>query len=64
MKILELSKNYCKKYYNGNYEEMIKEKDGIIWNSNKNTTEKQLKRYIEDNKVFCKFYDLKNEKFI
>lgn len=64
MKVLELSKDGCKKFYNGNYKEMIKEEDGVIWDTNKNTTEEKLKRYMKNNKEFCRFYDLESKKYI
>lgn len=31
MKIIELSKKYCMNCYGGNYDEMIKNQDGIIF---------------------------------
>lgn len=64
MLVLELSNNYCKKYYNGNFEEMIKNKDGVIYDTTINITEKNLKRWMKNNKVFCKYYDLENKKYI
>lgn len=72
MKVLELSKNYCNKFYNGNYEEMIKNFDGVLYDDEiiKNTfnfgngSEKNFNRYMKNNKVFCKYYDLINKKYI
>lgn len=31
MKVIELSKKYCKDYYNGNFDEMVKAQDGVIY---------------------------------
>ena len=72
MEVLELSKNYCKKFYNGSFDKMIEEKDGIIFDNkviksafnSGNGTKKDFKRYMKNNKVFCKYYDLKNKIYI
>ena len=33
IKVLELSLDYCKKFYNGSFDKMIEEKDGIIFDN-------------------------------
>jgi hypothetical protein len=72
IKILELSKNYCKKYYNNDYKKMIKELDGVLFDDNSikksfnfsNGTFKHLMNYISSNRNYAKFYDLINKKYI
>ena len=72
MEVLELSKNYCERFYNGDFDKMIKEKDGIIFDNKTIKSafnfgkgrKKDFKRYMENNKIFCKYYDLKNKKYI
>ena len=72
MKILELDKNFCRKYYNGNYKKMIEKLDGLIFDERTtrrafsfgNGTEKDLMRYIKDNRQYCKYYDLENNAYI
>lgn len=72
MNIIELDKKFCKEDYNGNYEEMIKAKDGVIFTDEVvksafnfgNGTEKDLKKHIENNRCFCKYYDLDKKQFI
>lgn len=72
MNILELSKKYCKEYYNGNYTEMIVKKDGLLFTEEVvkrafnfgNGTEKDLKKHIENNRCFCRYYDLDKKVFI
>ena len=61
--ILEVGKSYVRDFYNGNLEECIKQRDGIDWTLERikaafnsgNGTEKDLKRYIEDNKDYAYF---------
>lgn len=72
MQVLEFSKRYLKRYYNGDYKALINNRDGVLFTdeSIKNTfagghgTYSDFYRYIGFNREFCKFYDLENEKFI
>lgn len=72
MKIIELSRKRCDEDYNGNFKKMIEVKDGLIFDAEitqrafnfGNGTEKDLKEYIRNNKIFCKYYDLENQKYI
>lgn len=72
MKVLELSRNYCIRFYNGNFEEMIKKEDGVVFDdetvknafNDGNGTEKDLQRYMRDNHGYCRYYDLIDKKYI
>lgn len=63
MMYLELSKSYINKHYNGNKQEAIKAKDGIIFDDEK--VKKAFAdgwngffRYMNDNKQYCYFVKL------
>lgn len=72
IKILELSKNYCKKYYDNDYKKMIKELDGVLFDDERikkafnfgNGSFKHLMFYIKNNRDYAKYYDLINKKYI
>lgn len=72
MKILEIDKKYCKKYYNNDYKTCIEELDGVLYDDNiikrtfnfGNGTVEDLKRYIECNRKYCRYYNLETQKFI
>lgn len=72
MKVLEMSKKYVKAYYNNNFYEAIKNLDGVLFDDPtikatfKNGSGKvsDLKRYINNNRLSCKYYDLISKKFI
>lgn len=72
MKILELSKSYCSKEYDGNFQKMIDEEDGVIYDDYRikkaynrgNGTPKDFKRYMENNRKYCLYYDMENHMFI
>lgn len=61
--ILEIGKSYVRDFYNGDLKECIKQGDGIDWTpehikaafNSGNGTEKDLKRYMEDNKNHAYF---------
>ena len=63
---------YLVRHYHNNPAEMVKAGDGIVWTADKirsafnfgNGTEKDLRRYIENNKCFCAFYDTEKGTFI
>lgn len=64
--ILEISKSYCDKFYSGDIKKVIEEKDGILWTperiraafSGGYGTEKDLKRYMNDNKQYVIFVEI------
>lgn len=72
MLVLEISKKYCKTFYNNSVKEVIKQKDGVIFDdytikkgfNNGNGTVKDLKRYIKDNKQYCYYFDLEKAVFL
>lgn len=72
MNILELYKRHCKEIYGGSYEKMIEAKDGVLFTEEVvkstfnfgNGTEKDLKKHIENNRCFCRYFDLDTGKFI
>lgn len=63
---LEIGKSYINKFYNGNINAAIKEKDGILWTAEKikaafndgNGTIKDLKKHIENNKKYAYFVEV------
>lgn len=72
MKVLELSRKYIAKEYNGNEVEAIHAMDGIIFDNTqiKNTfnagrgTEKHFKEYMENNRPYCLYFDMEKQCFI
>lgn len=68
MQVLEISKDYLKKFYNGNISLLIECKDGVIYDNkriknafnNGSGTISDFKRYLNNNKRFCYYYDLEN----
>lgn len=68
MQVLEISKDYLKKFYNGNISLLIECKDGVIYDDKRiknafnrgNGTVSDFKRYLNNNKNFCYYYDLEN----
>lgn len=72
MKIIELDRNYCREHYNGNYSKMIENEDGVIFDDNTiklafnfhNGTNEHLKCHIENNRQYCRYYDLENNKYV
>jgi len=71
-RILELSKDYGKKFYNGNYKKMIDEMDGVLYDDENikqafnygNGTFKHLMDYIKDNSKYARYYDLNKKRYI
>lgn len=72
MRILELSKDYAKKYYNSGYKKMIDELDGVLYDdeniksafNNGNGSFKHLMNYINVNRKYAKYYDLNKKCYI
>lgn len=77
MKVIEISKKYCKQYYNNDIQKCIQEFDEVIFDTTSYKTiglnplgiyEKSpldmLKNYINNNRTYCFYYDLINKKFI
>ena len=60
--ILELSKSYVNKYYNGDLKKAINEKDGIVFDSKKIALTfgslKEFERYKKDNSIFCHYVNI------
>lgn len=72
--IIEVCKKgdpYLKQYYNNDPLAMVKAEDGLSWDAERirsafnfgHGTEKDLRRYIADNKRFCMFYDTEKGAF-
>lgn len=63
---LELGKSYINKFYNGNLNEAVKNKDGILWTDERikkafnygNGTKKHLKDHMDNNKEYCYFVEV------
>lgn len=72
MKVLEISKDYLKECYDGDISLLIGCKDGVIYDDERikntfncgNGTISDFKRYLNDNKKFCYYYDLENNKIL
>lgn len=72
MQILEVSKNYLCKYYDNDLDLCIRCKDGVIWNKYKIQKAFKLgkgkisdfKNYMNNNKKYCYYYDLENNKIL
>lgn len=60
--ILEIGKSYVDKFYNGNVNECIGQKDGNIWTNEKIIkcfkSDKKFKEYMENNKNYCFFVNI------
>lgn len=72
MLVIELSKSYCNNFYNNDFNAMIKALDGVIFDDVQikkafnfgNGSIKDFKAYINNNKSYCKYYDLINKKYL
>ena len=72
MQILEISKDYLREFYNGDISLLIGCKDGVIYDDERiknafnfgNGSISDFKRYMNNNKIFCYFYDLENSKML
>ena len=72
IRILELSKDYAKKFYNGDYKKMIDALDGVLYDDENikqafnfgNGSFKHFMRWMKDNHQQMKYYDLNKECFI
>ena len=72
IRILELSKDYAKKFYNGDYEKMIEEMDGVLYDNENiknafnfgNGSFKHLTNCINNNRKHAKYYDLNKKSYI
>jgi len=64
--VLEISKSYVQKFYNGKLQEAVKQKDGILWTDEKikntfncgNGTVKDLQKHIRYNRKYCYFVEV------
>lgn len=72
MKIIELSKNCCKRFYDGNYHKMIESMDGIIFDDKRikeafcfhNGKAEDFLIYVKNNRAYCRYFDLINCRYI
>lgn len=72
IRILEVSKDYTKKFYNGDYKKIIDKMDGVLYDNENiknafnfgNGSFKDLMRYIKDNHKQAKYYDLNKKSYI
>lgn len=72
IRILELSKDYAKKFYNGDYKKMIDKMDGVLYDNKTikstfnfgNGLFKDLMDYIKANHKQAKYYDVNKKKYI
>lgn len=72
MKVLELSKNYIKKFYNNNFDKAIEALDGVLYDDERikhafnfgHGSDSDLIEHIKWNRPYCKYYDLINQKYI
>ena len=61
--ILEISKNYVKKFYNGDTKKAVAENDGVKWTQERikaafnfgHGTPEDLRRYMADNAAYAYF---------
>lgn len=64
--ILEIDRAELREYYKGNIKRAIAEKGGLLWTTERikhafnfgNGTEKDLKQYMKDNKIYCVFVEI------
>lgn len=64
--ILEIDRAELREYYKGNIKRAIAEKGGLLWTPERikhafnfgNGTEKDLKRYMKDNNIYCIFVEI------
>ena len=72
MKIYMLDRKDCKKNYNGNFLKMIEADQYMEFDDERirrtfnfgNGTEKDMERFMEDNKCDFRFYDAENSRYI
>lgn len=63
MVVLEIGKGYLRKEYNNNIKQALLNRDYLVWDKDRikhafnfgNGTEKDLKRYVKDNRQYCIF---------
>lgn len=72
MKICMLDRKDCRKSYNGNFLKMIEADQYMEFDDERirrafnfgNGTEKDMERFMEDNKCDFRFYDAENSRYI
>lgn len=72
MKIYMLDRKDCRKSYNGNFLKMIEAEQYVEFDDERirrafnfwNGTEKDMERFMEDNKCDFRFYDAENSRYI
>ena len=77
MKILELDRKEAREIYNNNYKKMIAQNDGVLktftedqlfrikkaFNFGRGTIN-DLQRYINNNRQYCRYYDIEDKRYI
>lgn len=64
--ILEISRKYLKEFYNNNLEEIVKAKDGILWDEKRiqlafnfgKGTHKHFRQYQKNNQKYCIYVEV------
>lgn len=72
MRILEIGKSYVRKEYGGNFDKAVEEMDGILFDAetikgafaNGNGTAEDMRKHMENNRPFCKYYDLEKKCYV
>lgn len=72
MAILELYRRFCREEYNGNFDKMVEEKDGIIFDDERikrafnfgNGTAEDMKKHMRNNNMYCRYYDMESHTYI
>lgn len=72
MKILELDRKEAREIYNNNYKKMISQNDGVLYDDERikkafnfgRGTINDLQRYINNNRQYCRYYDIEDKRYI
>ena len=72
MKILELDRKEAREIYNNNYKKMIAQNDGVLYDDERikkafnfgRGTINDLQRYINNNRQYCRYYDIEDKRYI
>ena len=72
MQIIELDRSYCRKEYGGDFAAMIQSRDGLIYDDELIRrgfrfgagTVADFRQYVENNRKYCRYYDLTAHAYI
>lgn len=72
MKILELDRKQARELYNNNYKKMIAQNDGVLYDDERikkafnfgRGTINELQKYINNNRQYCRYYDIEDKRYI